>query len=217
MNVTNLFSSLSGLSSVHRYSMTKMTAPESVLEHSGWVAIASMIIAKELNDINRGSIILEDVLTRALIHDVDEIVTGDIPRPTKYRNEDTIEAFKQMSRWGVDKVVGSLGLSPAVSESISRAHRVAKVGREGLVVAIADCMAVVYKLWEEVLVRRNHSMTCHAAPLIVQIENLFDRVAEEFVVGESRAYLYDILDQCKTKAFKVHSMDDPDFGSKMRE
>jgi len=217
MNVTHLFSALSGLSSVHRFSMTKMCEPESVLEHSGWVALVSCLLAREINAIDPSCVIVGDMLTRALIHDLDEIVTGDVPRPTKYRNEQTVKAFKEMSRWGVTKVIKSLDLSEEVAREMMEFHMVAKLGREGLIVAIADCMAVVYKLWEETIVRRNHSMMSHASRLSGQLEDLRRGIDEEFRRVEVKTYLLDVIDQCEVKVAKILEMDDPMFGSSVRE
>jgi 5'-deoxynucleotidase YfbR-like HD superfamily hydrolase len=215
MNVTNLFSSLSGLASVHRFSMTKMCQPESVLEHSGWVAFVVVILAKEINVIEKDTIDVADALTMALMHDVDEIVTGDVPRPTKYRSQDTIKAFKEMSRWGVAKVITSLDLDKSVGIELLERHSLAKKGKNGLVVAIADCMAVVYKLWEEVIVRNNCSMTNHGKPLLEQIGSLKEKTNDTFH-GPVSIYLLGILGQCEKMVCKVIFLDDPIFGSGMR-
>jgi 5'-deoxynucleotidase YfbR-like HD superfamily hydrolase len=216
VEITSLFSVLSGLSSVHRYSMTKMTGPESVLEHTGWVAFVSCLLSMELNSIKPGTILMNETLTMALMHDVDEVVTGDISRVTKYRNENSIAVFKEMSRWGVEKVMGSIDLEEKVSGKLIDYHTNAKKGREGLIIAIADCMAVVYKLWEETVVRHNCSMTTHAGRLVDQLEDIRRRVDVEFEI-KARHYLFGIIDQCVTIAETVVKMDEPIFGSNMRE
>jgi hypothetical protein len=120
-----------------------------------------------------------------------------------------------MSKWGVSKVMGSLDLDISVVTDLIEHHSLAKKGPYGLIVAIADCMAVVYKVWEEVIVRHNCSMVNHGSKLVDQISGLREEVALSYP-ERSAAFLIDILDQCMTMAIRVDSMDNPMFGTGMR-
>ncbi len=62
------------LKTTFRYSETKGVRQESSAEHSWRLALMALVIAKELNlDIN-----LEKALKIALIHDLAEVVSGDV-------------------------------------------------------------------------------------------------------------------------------------------
>ena len=75
------------MSSVHRFASRKLISPESVLEHT---AAVGTIALKMVGDIRKHNIIdftdqEELMLLRCIIlHDMDEAMTGDMPRHTKY-------------------------------------------------------------------------------------------------------------------------------------
>jgi 5'-deoxynucleotidase YfbR-like HD superfamily hydrolase len=217
MNVVNLFSALSGLSSVHRYSMTKLGNPESVLEHIGMVTIMANLIGREVNVISREPIIdLNSMTAKAIVHDLDELVVGDIPRPTKYRNEKVRSMFREIESWGVHRVLKDMGLSLELAAEMSSRHEDAKRGRDGLIVAIADSMAVVFKIWEEVIVRGNMSMVGHAVSVKGQLVGLQSKVNLEFEIKEVGDFLYDLLNDCIDMMVEADVKDDPIFGSGVR-
>lgn len=158
---------IAGMSTVRRYSMVALTRDESVLEHSGMVALTCLMICRrlELPDDDVGI-----VLTRALLHDLDEIVHGDVARPTKHHSPQTRALFANLSDKALRKLEVHLGLS-FHSDVVS-----AKAGELGLIVALADVLAVVYKFWDEMLVRGNLSMINQARnvrPQLVKLNKKF--------------------------------------------
>ncbi len=71
------------LSSITRYSTRKFIIRQTVMEHIGDVAFISMVLSEYLN--NQG--VKNDsgkVLKLALIHDVPEAISGDLPHDSKY-------------------------------------------------------------------------------------------------------------------------------------
>lgn len=83
-NVNKYLSYVIGrLSSITRYSTRKFIIRQTVMEHIGDVAFISMVLSEYLN--NNG--ILNDsgkVIKLALIHDVPEAISGDLPHDSKY-------------------------------------------------------------------------------------------------------------------------------------
>ena len=217
MNVTKVFSALSGLSSVHRYSMDKLIQPESVLEHTAMVVFLANLLAREVNNLDGETFDVNWITLCALVHDLDELVIGDIPRPTKYRNERTVAIFKELGSWGIDNAVTGMELSVEMGQEIHSAYARAKKGRDGLVVAMADCMCVCEKIWEELLVRGNHAMVGHAVRVLDQLKTLRHSVHQEFgEVGKVTGYLVDIIDQCESKMDRAAMQNDPIYGNSMR-
>jgi 5'-deoxynucleotidase len=83
----NLYSYLSyvigRLSSITRYSTRRFIVGQTVMEHIGSVGFISMVLSEYLN--NHG--VRNDpgkVIALALIHDVPEVISGDLPHDTKY-------------------------------------------------------------------------------------------------------------------------------------
>lgn len=190
---------LNRLASLRRFSMEQLSHSESVLEHTGFVAVMALAIASELNDIKPGSIDIKAVLIKAIVHDFDEVVTGDIPRPTKYSSLAAVKLFDEIKLTSIEKICGRLNEAPGFSSSLRTHHVSAKDGQEGIIVAIADLLAVVYMVWREVIMHSNMSMIRQAYTVVDQIDKARECVVEEFR-GPSKNFLLDLLDQAITIA-----------------
>lgn len=189
MNIIKTFAALSGLSSVHRFSMMKLGNPESVLEHVGFVVMLANLVARELNYIEARTVEIHRVTIKALVHDLDELVVGDIPRPTKYHSPQIRDEFRRIEKWGVTKIVRDLALSRGLQLEIIDNHQASKDGTEGLIVEFCDVMAVAYKVWEEVLVRGNASLVRQAKSVLTILPALTDKIADKFKNKQQRELL----------------------------
>lgn len=163
MKVLDIFTMSSSLSAMTRYSQTYMHKKESVLEHIGFVTLFCKFVGEQVNDryTETGKGVGVDIgllLSKAIVHDLDEIITGDIPRPTKYFSEEAHLVFETIEKAGMEKLVEDCNLSPEIYSNWSHA----KDGAEGKIVAIADMAAVVYKIWEEIILMHNHTFIGHA-------------------------------------------------------
>jgi 5'-deoxynucleotidase YfbR-like HD superfamily hydrolase len=152
----NLFSFVSTLGGVRRFSLLKQVSPENVLEHTGMVAIFTLTLVAQMNEAigpNGPKINNYLALSKAIVHDFDEVVTGDVVRPTKYHSPTLREAFKAVEAEGVQKIASTLDLP-----GLPYMHSSAKDGLEGYVVAFADQMAAAHHVWSEVMVCGNMHM-----------------------------------------------------------
>lgn len=66
---------------VKRWSLVATTAESTVASHSFNVAVLAMAMCKKMY--NTLDIDIKDVCYHAILHDIDEVFTGDIPTPTK--------------------------------------------------------------------------------------------------------------------------------------
>jgi 5'-deoxynucleotidase YfbR-like HD superfamily hydrolase len=205
----------SGLSSVNRYSMIHLGNPESVLEHIGMVTMLSSFLAREMNCRDPWCVQLDMVVCKALVHDIDELIVGDIPRPTKYHSKSIRDMFRQVEEMGVKKVVTEMDLCAALSDEVVSDHRNAKEGREGLIVAVADALAVVYKVWEEVLVRNNMGMIRQANTVGEQLIRLREKIMAEFKDArmEATRFLLQIVDEACDLMERAADKEDPVHGA----
>lgn len=86
---------------VQRFSGKKLDCPYSIGEHSYRVACLSMVMIDQYNKENPDNkISVEVALRKALLHDLEETITGDIPSPVKkygnLRNELRLASEKIM-------------------------------------------------------------------------------------------------------------------------
>jgi 5'-deoxynucleotidase len=84
VNLVKTFELVSAMSDVRRFSLIRLAHQENVMEHTAFVSLVGLLLAIEINAICPGSVDLGAVALNAAAHDMDETVTGDIPRPTKY-------------------------------------------------------------------------------------------------------------------------------------
>jgi 5'-deoxynucleotidase YfbR-like HD superfamily hydrolase len=196
MQLLKFFACAQAMASLARYSQTRLCAPESVMEHTGFVALACYLLTQELNSVvvhETDYLHLGTVLARAVVHDMDEIATGDIPRPTKYANKESIALFTKLKITAITKVVSELVTPVDVNKQILEDHALAKHGREGFIVELVDKMAVVYKIWDELLVRGNHTMCKQAIHLKKFLYSLEAHVASHGFNQEQRYYLLSLI------------------------
>jgi 5'-deoxynucleotidase len=195
MKLVNLLAFCRGLASVKRYSMETMSRDESVLEHTGFVVLVCYAIGRkiELSDADMGRL-----LVSAACHDVDEVLTGDVARPVKYHSPVSRNIFVSIAAEGLERLRTGLGIDLAGD------HAAAKQGRLGLIVAVADVLAVVYKMWDEVLMRGNLSLTRYSR-VRDQLSKLGIKICAEWQDHNDRAFVLGLLDQGAEIAREVGS------------
>jgi len=159
---------------------------------------------------------MEELLCRAIVHDMDEIAVGDIARPIKYLNTETLAMFEKLKGIGIRKVVDELNVSgKSIAEDIIYAHTHAKLGQSGFIVDVADKAAVVYKLWDECLRRHNYTVVRHAVHLRDRgfLEELCTRVPNMGFNKEQSFYLINLIGELTKILGKVADKSDSILGN----
>tara|TARA_R100001594_G_scaffold33685_6_gene62462 strand:+ start:6053 stop:6604 length:552 start_codon:yes stop_codon:yes gene_type:complete len=156
------------LSHVPRWAIIRTIREQNVAEHSYFVAVYAKEIAEFVNLDQSEYPMLVWV---ALMHDIDEMVTGDIPTPSKERHL-YIQQHQISRDVGVD-------FSPDVHLSIA-AHKILK---------IADCFeAVMFLMDEQYLGNKTvHHLTSH---LTDQLQTMCDDLHID-LFNHLSAYLHD--------------------------
>jgi 5'-deoxynucleotidase len=179
VNLSNILELQSRLSAIQRYSQIRLVNPESVLEHTGFVALTcyifGVILQTEGHQIDQAHL-----MGRALIHDIEEVITGDIPRPTKYSTHEIRKVFEGLASASIMKVLDDLEVHKGVTRRISYDWHNAKSGREGLIVAIADRLAVVYKVWQEYTMSGNVAIKDNLFKSGSGMRDQLERLKKEF-------------------------------------
>lgn len=109
MNTLDLSKLFRQISSVRRFSTVFLAKDENIAEHSCAVALLCYTIYFDVLNNTSHSLpanCLEDidinlVMRHAILHDLDEIVTGDITRNTKYMNEEIHAAIDKTSTYAI--------------------------------------------------------------------------------------------------------------------
>lgn len=94
----SFFAFMSRMKYIERWALMRNSNPENVSEHSLEVAMISHCLAV-ISNVRLGNMRnAERAALIGLYHDSTEIITGDMPTPVKYYNEDIKKAFQEVER-----------------------------------------------------------------------------------------------------------------------
>lgn len=166
--------------------MAKCLDSESVLEHTAFVALYSvkMCIDHKISD---GEFLIS--MAKALLHDMEEVHTGDIATPTKYDNPDITEAIKKFERRAADRVAHEVFNSEFAYSMWSKSKDLNTVS--GNIVLIADIAAVVHKIQKEVSLG-NRTFLAYKSNILKALNDLQTDPRNRFAVDVLK--LMDILE-----------------------
>ncbi len=92
----HFYAMLSRMKNIYRWGLMRNTRAENLSEHSLEVAMVAHALAVIRNRRFGGNCDPNFVATAALFHDTSEIITGDMPTPIKYYNDEIKQAYKQI-------------------------------------------------------------------------------------------------------------------------
>jgi 5'-deoxynucleotidase YfbR-like HD superfamily hydrolase len=131
-----IFGNLGRLRDTYRYSAQPVLVRENVAEHSFWTAMIGMVIAYEVEPS-----IVEIVVLKGLVHDIEECMTGDLVRDMKYATEDFREKVKEIERTFLLNLLVDMG---EPGQQIFKEWEQAKNDHlAGRIVSLADALSVI--------------------------------------------------------------------------
>ncbi len=136
-------SSAHRMSHVNRYSSVPVVRKENVAEHSWFVAFYAYVVGSYLNDHGQ-PVDFGKLLSRALLHDIDESHTGDFLRKVKYAHPGLKGVLNQISTSMVEDMEQDLGITLVADWRDAKAEDL-----EGDIIKFVDLLRVVSYLWEE--------------------------------------------------------------------
>ncbi|RYZ86001.1 MAG: 5'-deoxynucleotidase, partial [Proteobacteria bacterium] len=104
-NSHHFFAYLARMKLIDRWSLMRCTERENVQEHSLQVAVVAHALALIKNKFYGGTLQAEKVALYAIFHDATEVLTGDLPTPVKYYNEDIRKAYKDIESHSVEQLL----------------------------------------------------------------------------------------------------------------
>lgn len=133
-----MFGKIGRLKDTFRYSAQPVISRENVAEHSFWTAMIGITIAYEVSG---NQLMVSRVALKAIVHDIEECMTGDLVRDMKYANPDTREAIAKVEK----EFIGRL-LTPMeeTGQRILNEWRDAKDNTmAGQIVRLSDTLSVI--------------------------------------------------------------------------
>lgn len=182
------------LSNVNRFSMATLASKESVLEHIGMVTLISLQIGENLK--SEGCVInIEKLLIKSMIHDIEETVVGDLPRPTKHHSAELRNMISELEFEAATNVLKDANLS-----SYFHHWNQSKDGPEGKVVAFVDILVVLMKFHDEIILRGNLSMMNMISPTTFDTvtrstNNMMNYYKDSDILKQYQKFSEDIINQ----------------------
>lgn len=104
----HFFAYLARMKLIDRWSLMRCTQRENVQEHSLQVAIIAHALALIKNQRFEGRLEPEKIAVQAIFHDATEVLTGDLPTPVKYFNEQIRSAYLAIEDHAVSQLLSLL-------------------------------------------------------------------------------------------------------------
>lgn len=161
--VRNLLNFISEYESVNRFSRNHLVRPENLVHHVGVVSIICAFLLNKMSEEYEEELFSSQeccsLMMRAVVHDMDEIITGDIVRPTKYASPEILVLLKKLEEESIGKVIERFDLPVRWEED----WRQAKKDKVGMLLKVADSLAVVMTCYREVTLYSNNQFIKVAA------------------------------------------------------
>lgn len=104
----SFYAYMSRLKHIKRWGLMRNNMEENVAEHTFNVTLIAHALCMIKNTYFGGAVSEKDVLAAALYHEAGEVITGDLPTPIKYFDEDITRSYKKIERHAEDTLVSML-------------------------------------------------------------------------------------------------------------
>ena len=117
----HFFALLSRLKYIERWALMRSSSPENLAEHSLEVAMIAHALCVIGNVRHGRDLNAERAALMGMYHDASEIITGDMPTPVKYFNDDIRAAYAEVEDAAQERLLASLpdDLRPVYEEVFS--------------------------------------------------------------------------------------------------
>ena len=108
MDNYNFFAMVNRMRLIDRWALMQNTSKENIAEHSHAVAVLAHALALIGNKECGKHYNPERAALLALYHDTTEVITGDMPTPVKYYNDDIKNVYKDIERVAGERLLAML-------------------------------------------------------------------------------------------------------------
>ena len=165
---------VSRASRVMRYSSSRLTDPESLAIHTHEVLMIGVLLIDRIKEVSPEEVIDESLyMSKALSHDLEEISTGDVPRPLKYSSQEVRDSLQVIA----DSAARELFTDNFYdSKRWLNLWKNAKEGKEGHLLKLADLMTVLRKSIYEVDILSNLTMLDVVKNVAFYFKEILDKI-----------------------------------------
>lgn len=105
---SNFFAMVNRMKLIDRWALMRNTAKENIAEHSHSVAVIAHALALIGNKKFGKNYDEQRVCLLALYHDTTEVITGDMPTPVKYYNDEIRDVYKEVEHSAAQRLLAML-------------------------------------------------------------------------------------------------------------
>lgn len=133
---------------IERWSLMHSTQKENIMEHSEQVAQLAHALAYISNKVYGNNVDINACVTLAVFHESSEVITGDLPTPIKYYNNEIKVAYKELEKVADDKLLSML--PQEMRDDYRKILEPDKDSHEYKLVKAADRLSAYVKCLEEI-------------------------------------------------------------------
>lgn len=154
MMQSHFFAHLSRLKLINRWPLMRNVRTENVSEHSLQVAFVAHALAVIKNRKFGAALNAERIALLAMYHDTSEVLTGDMPTPIKYFNDQIAHEYKNIEKIAQQKLIAMVPeeLREDYRALLDEDHYLAE---EKAIVKQADSLCAYLKCLEEISAGNN--------------------------------------------------------------
>lgn len=132
---------------IERWSLMRSNIKEDLMQHSASVAILGQALGIIRNELFDGDVDVDKIASLALYHDTAEVVSGDLPTPVKYYNQNMKSAYAEIEQAINNRLLESL--PKELSKKYSSYLLPDESSLEYKIMKIADKLSAYIKCIEE--------------------------------------------------------------------
>lgn len=151
---SNFFAYINRMKYINRWQLMRNSSYQNIMEHSAETAQIAFCLAEIKNKYFDGNIDSYKVATIALFHDMTEVMTGDLPTPVKYYDENIKNAYKKIENIAEKKLLSTL--PEELKQSFEKITKITEKDKDLFVIAkVADTISAYIKCLDELKVGNN--------------------------------------------------------------
>ena len=163
----NFFAYMARMKFIRRWGLMRSINEENIAEHSAQVAQLAHALALIKNKLFGGELNADRIATMALYHETSEVMTGDLPTPIKYYNDEIKRSYKEIEHIANERLIATL--PPEFRADYRELIEVDADSYEHKLIKAADKIAAYVKCLEE-LKSGNREFAMAAETLLGEVE-----------------------------------------------
>lgn len=129
--MSNFFAMVNRMKLINRWALMRNTSNENIAEHSHNVAVIAHSLCTIGNKKFGKNYNAERCAVLALYHDLTEVITGDMPTPVKYHNEEIKKVYKDIEKTAGERLLSMLPdeFKRIISLSLNKTRKTRNFGK----------------------------------------------------------------------------------------